>query len=113
MVLVIVMEGLALLGHPHESLMCIHEAFIWMLRALKKLGVVVFRQDFWMMKCGHPTPKRSTVWGNTRFVRAFDLGQLSKAERDGKRVKTAHTWIKDTGEKAWQGSADLKGTQTL
>lgn len=52
------------------------------------------------------------MWSTSRRIAALDLGTLTKDERPSE-VQTTKTWVDGSGKKKWQGTSDLKGTQSF
>ena len=61
---------------------------------------------------GAPTPKRSALWSNSRFVAIFNRGRLTKANKPKKTIDTAVAYQDSHGRKRYKGCKNaLKQTQ--
>ena len=66
---------------------------------------------FWMSSYKHPTPKRTTVVSNSPHI-----GHLATPERNvvnPKGIKTTRRYRDAAGKQRWQGTKELKNTQSL
>ena len=63
---------------------------------------------------GSVSPKRHIAWASSSWIAKLDLGPLKgwKPSMNPDK-KTAHVYKTSTGEKKYQGSRHLKGTQCL
>ena len=70
----------------------------------------VFKQSFWMSAWGSKTPKRTTLWSNSKAIRRFS------ASRKFARVKSAPSLMyryRKNGQEKYQGNSKLKESQLL
>lgn len=71
----------------------------------------VWRMDFWMKAYGHKTPKRSSMWSNTKAVKKFATPKLKMS---GKYSKLVRRYENSDGRKRFSGNKKaLKASATL
>ena len=71
----------------------------------------VWKESFWMMHWGSPSPKRTCLWANSYEIRRFNRGRLSRARMAMKTVKTSIKYKDRAGRQRWKGSPELRQTQ--
>lgn len=74
----------------------------------------VFRVNWWMAHYGGSSPKRHLGLTNNAWCQKFNLGKLTKKQRLSCKAKpTKRTVNKTTGKVGYQGTSELKQTQSL
>ena len=78
----------------------------------------VFRCNFWMAFFNSRSPKRTSLWSNSRLVSKFWLGKLTKKVREEQKKKYPNfqttVKYKDAGGRTrFHGSKQLRSTQNL
>ena len=71
----------------------------------------IFKQSFWMRGWGGTTPKRTTLWSNSRGVRFFSTN--AKHCRRNKKVKLADSYKDSKGRKRYKGNSNMKSSQSI
>ena len=64
------------------------------------------------------TPKRASLWSNSKQIRKFWLGKLTKEIRQSLKknnpdFKTTVTYVDSQGKKRFHGTKSLRSTQNL
>lgn len=77
----------------------------------------VYRCNFWMLFFKSKSPKRSSLWSNSKHVAKFWMGKLTKRireqhKKENPNFKTTVQYVKD-GRKRYHGSKQLRSTQKL
>ena len=80
--------------------------------------VKVFRCNFWMMFFNSKSPKRTSLWSNSRHICRFWMGKLTRKLREDlkKKYPAFSTTIKyknKAGKTRFHGSKQLRSTQNL
>ena len=78
----------------------------------------VYRCNFWMAFFNSKTPKRTSLWSNSKQIRKFWLGKLTKEIRQSLKknnpdFKTTVTYVDSQGKKRFHGTKSLRSTQNL
>ncbi|CAK9102213.1 unnamed protein product [Durusdinium trenchii] len=110
MLLTVASGGTILLENPSNSLIALHDRYVWLVQLLLSFQIYMYKTAFWMKKHGGMTWKRTWMWGSSPHIECLDLGPLLPAEKPTE-VRTTKTWIDKDGKKRWQGTDQLKGTQ--
>lgn len=107
---------LVLLGHtflleqPGSSVLMLTKRMQWLCEALRKQGIVIFKQAFWMSCFGHSNPKRTVLWSNNLAVRVFTTPKIATSKIKG--PPTAERYVSQkTGKSGYKGSKHLKATE--
>ena len=70
----------------------------------------VWRQSFWMRGWGARTPKRTTLWSNSRAIRKFQTAsKFSRAAKSARKL--ADVYYDRAGNKRYKGNRNLKSSQ--
>lgn len=80
------------------------------------LAAQVYRCNFWMAFFNSKSPKRTSLWSNSRYIRKFWLGKLTKEKkaelnRKNSGFKTVIKYTDKQGKKRFHGSKQLRSTQ--
>ena len=73
----------------------------------------MFKQLFWMRALLHPTPKRSILFSNSRWISLFSFASKMKWNKLRGEFQTTDKYVDKKGRKRFKGNKALKGTQTL
>ncbi len=78
----------------------------------------VYRCNFWMCFFGSKSPKRTALWSNSKLIKKFWLGKLSKQVREKLQkehptFKTVVKYVDKDGKRRFHGSKQLRSTQKL
>ena len=78
----------------------------------------VYRCNFWMCFYNSKTPKRTSLWSNSKYIQRFWLGKLTKKGREYLKrkhgdFKTVIKYTDKSGRKRFHGSKQLRSTQNL
>ena len=83
------------------------------------LSTKVWKVHMWMGQFQSRTPKRSTLWSNTRFIAGFwsskklDMSSFKKAKKGNKKFRPVRSWKDKRGRTRWQGTKHLRETGLL
>ena len=80
--------------------------------------VKVFRCNFWMMFFNSKSPKRTSLWSNSRHICRFWMGKLTRKLREDLKKKypdfsTTIKYKNKAGKTRFHGSKQLRSTQNL
>ena len=76
----------------------------------------VFRLDLWMSTWGAASPKRSSLWSNSRIISGFWKAvklNLKKQAGNARGKPTTKKYIDKAGRKRWTGTQALTDTGNL
>ncbi|CAL1139171.1 unnamed protein product [Cladocopium goreaui] len=105
LILIMSRGGVWLLEQPVSSLVFRHPRFRELLRR-----TTVWRQSFWMRGWGARTPKRTTLWSNSRAIRKFQTAsKFSRAAKSARKL--ADVYYDRAGNKRYKGNRNLKSSQ--
>ncbi|CAL1163803.1 unnamed protein product [Cladocopium goreaui] len=109
----VAMLGTYWIEQPSSTLIMLHERMVWLLDLLERLNMRMFRQLFWMRALQHPTPKRTILFSNSRWISLFSFAARMKKHQLRSQIETTDTYFNKEGKKRFKGNASLKKTQTL
>ena len=97
-------NGTYIIEQPRQSLLNRHRRFRWLSRASR-----VYRSCWWMGLYSDPekdedwTPKRQISWSNSRYIWAFNNGQLRRGPGTPKS-KASRRYRDASGRLRWNGT---------
>ena len=85
----------------------------WFGAVNRHLESQVWRQTFYMSVWGGRTPKRTTLWSNSRAIRKFSTSGKYRRGRSSNRLPLADKYVDRHGKTRYKGNANLKASQWL
>ncbi len=102
-----------LLENPASSIVMQHDRMQWLIKRLKKFGILVYRQGFWMAHYCHPNFKLTKIWSTSSAIWKLDFGKLTPAMKKKHSSNTTKRYINSKGERRWTATKQLKESQCL
>jgi len=88
-----------------------HDHMQNLVRVLRKRGINVYRQTFWMAHYNHPNFKLTKVWSTAHGLWRLDFGKLSKEQCHKHTSDTTKKYINAKGELRFTATSSLKKSQ--
>ena len=105
LMVVIAKCGIYVIENPAGTLLWQHERFQYFCNKM----AWVYTISFWMAHFGSPTPKRTTVMSNSKFVGMLHMGPFSRSKC--KKSSTTRQYRDRQGRKRFVGTSKLKASQ--
>lgn len=103
-----------LLENPGSSVVMKHDHMQQLIRSLRKFGIPIYRQTFWMAHYNHPNFKLTKIWSTASGIWRLDFGTLSgKAGKVKKSSTTTRKYRNKKGELRFRGTSSLKKSQSF
>lgn len=102
-----------LLENPSSSILMKHDRMQWLIKILKRAGLLVYRQGFWMAHFAHPNFKLTKIWSTSSRVWKLDFGKLTPEMRSKHSSNTTKRYTNTKGEHRFTGTKELKSSQSL
>ena len=102
--------GVWLLENPGSSVVMKHDHMQNLIMVLKRKGMYVFRQTFWMAHYHHPNFKLTKIWSPANCIWQLDFGKLSGKHGESSS-STTRKYINKKGQLRFTGTKALKQSQ--
>ncbi|CAE7576215.1 unnamed protein product [Symbiodinium sp. CCMP2592] len=90
---------------PRTSLLLQSQRFKWLRDKLQ-----VYRLDLWMALFGSRTPKRSSLWSNSRVISLFFSSRKLQRSLQDPTFKTTKRYVNEKGKQCFEGNRNLTDT---
>ena len=90
-----------------------HDRMQWLIKILRRAGLLVYRQGFWMAHFAHPNFKLTKIWSTSSRVWKLDFGKLTPDMRSKHSSNTTKRYTNAKGEHRFTGTKELKSSQSL
>ena len=104
-----------LLENPGSSVVMKHDHMQQLIRLLRKNGIPIYRQTFWMAHYNHPNFKLTKIWSTANGIWRLDFGALSgkTGKTDKKPSTTTRKYRNKKGELRFTATSSLKKSQSF
>lgn len=100
-----------LLENPGSSVVMQHDHMQNLIRLLRRVGLNVYKQTFWMAHYNHPNMKLTKIWSCSYNIWRLDFGKLPQCKNQQVRMSTTRKYINSKGEQRFTATAALKKSQ--